>query len=221
MGNQLVRGYCTWCAENTVHGYYAKSPMSAVAHKVTRMFAGSHGYGPWYCSACRRITNVIAPPVDERSEASGAGEQSRREQSAAVAPPDVPQASDAKRPLVEPKAKKPSAKPSSSSSPSSRYSKKYRFAVARRIIEGGASFKQIGEELSLSKREIWGWLVEHFHDSQQQITQLKKQVRLLEGTAGDRQAQPTTEQQVVSGNPDANSDWSTTVVVDAQQMEDD
>lgn len=221
MSKPLESGYCNWCAENTEHGHYAKSPISAFGHSFVRLFAGSGGYGPWYCSGCRRVSTVIVPPVEQRKESSIDDVTVQQPTEGSLSKPDVsqaviPQASDSRRPVTQPTRKSQTSKISQSSS---RYSQKYRFAVARRIIDGHATFKQIGEELSISKREIWSWLVEHFRDNQHQIAQLKKQVRLMEESTGTTAPKVKSDQQIVSCETEAEPSWSTTVVVDGQQLD--
>ncbi len=222
MGKQLASGYCAWCAENTDHGHYSKSALEGLGHLLIRMVAGSSGYGPWYCSGCRRVASMIMPPMDERSGSSIDDAIIHQRSQAArgmvcVSQDDIPQASDSRRPLVQ----ADQCRYSKARHSSSRYSQKYRFAVARRIIEGQATFKQIGAELSISKYEIWSWLVEHFRDNQHQIAQLKKQMGLVEGVTATATATPRVkaDDQVVSVDADADRSWLTTVVVVGQQVD--
>ena len=217
MSKRLQSGYCTWCAENTEHGYYADSSLTAIFHQLVRLFVRSSGYGPWYCSGCRRVSTILVPPMDDRMESTideaiiQLGDKVKRVESVA-ARADIPQASDSKRPLVQ--AQRPSPVTPSNQN-AGRYSQKYRW-----IIEGEASFKQIGEELSIPKREIWGWLVEHFHENQEQIARLKSHLRELEAALEEPLENSLTngESEDPFVSVDGDSAWST-VVVNAEQID--
>ena len=168
------------------------------------------------------MSTILVPPMDDRMESTideaiiQLGDKVKRVESVA-ARADIPQASDSKRPLVQ--AQRPSPVTTSNQN-AGRYSQKYRFAVIRRIIEGEASFKQIGEELSIPKREIWGWLVEHFHENQEQIARLKSHLRELEAALEEPLENSLTngESEDPFVSVDGDSAWST-VVVNAQQID--
>ena len=207
MGQRLKTGYCSWCANNTPHGHYASSAMAGICHAMARVFAGAAGYGPWYCSECRRVTSFMMPPVEDRP-------------SAPVEAFDVPAAADVKRPLKAPASEHPFRERArldavgKNQQATSRYSEKYRQAIARRIFEGSTTFNQVKAELSVSKQEVWGWLVALYCSDQEQIGQLKRQVHALEESLSMHIGDSEFGDRVVAPSSVDLQNWST-VVVDA------
>jgi hypothetical protein len=190
----MKEGYCNWCANNADHGRYSSSVFAAAFHALVRMMSGGSSYGPWYCSECRRVSKLLNPPVESHTirqvgHAVGGNES--------VA-----------HPMLHPRSPEDTVVTLSSES-TQRFSQKYRNAIARKILDGSSTFKQVSEELSISKKEAWSWLVELSVGERQQIVDLKNRVRQLESRLGEVSKE---DGPVDPWDSDVVNQWSSIVV---------